>query len=434
MAVMVALARPSFGAAVAPAADSLTFDQVISQVVQKNDRVAASQFMQEAAERRAASTGVWDDPMLMLGAQNVPTNFGFSMDPMTMKMIGLSQNIPYAGYKGLERKAAQAQARAAAEDRRGTEVDLVAAAKTAYFELFYLLQNLQELRFQREILEQVYTSSAAKLRTNQAGQDEVLGSQAEIWRLETTILSTQQEITASGARLNSLRGENPAAPLSPLAAPPAVALPENQDGWLKAAEENYPPLARLSRQAESYGFSARASRRMSWPMLNLEASYGFRSGYDISMDGMAEPRDNMVSFQANISLPIFGRGKQRQMARSMLAMQQSTEAEANQLRRDVQAELVTLYERARRLSQTLVSYRNQIIPATEDAFRSALAGYTTNRTTFASLSSFSLALYRDRITANQVAYELARTLTEVDRYTQGTTQWKTTDAKDEQLK
>lgn len=434
MAVLLASARPSSGAEAAPSADSLTLDQVIRQVVEKNDRVAAARFMQEAAERRVASAGVWDDPMLMLGAQNVPTNFDFTMDPMTMKMVGLSQNIPYAGYKGLERKAAQAEARAAEEDRRGTEIDLVAAAKTAYYDAYYLQQNLREFNLQREILEEVYTSSISKLRTNQTGQEDVLSSQAEIWRLETTILSTEQEITAAVARLNSLRGESPDAPLSPLAAPPEIPLPESADTWISAAEVDYPPLARLNRQAEVYNLSARASRRMAWPMLNVEASYGFRSGYDIGMDGMSEARDDMVSFQAKLSVPIFSGGGQRAMARSMEAMQRGTEAEAAQLRRDIKADLVTLYERARRLSQTLASYRNQIIPATEDAFRSALAGYTANRTTFASLSSYSLTFYRDRITANQVANELARTLSEADRYTKGTTGWASTSAASEQSK
>lgn len=405
------------------APDSLTIDQVVRQVIQRNDRVAAARFMRESAERRANSSGIWDDPMLMLGIQNTPTNFDLSMDPMTMKMVGISQNIPYAGYKGLERQAARAEAGAAWEDQRGTEVDVVAAAKTAFYDVYYLQQTLNELQVQREILEQVVASSRSKLRTNQAGQDEVLGSQADLWRLENEILSTEQEKASSEARLNSLRGEDPNRSLPPLASPPDYDLPESVEPWLTEADQNYPPLAAFKRRAESYGLTAKANRRMAWPMLSLEASYGFRSGFDPGMDGTQIARDNMLSFQTNIALPIFGWGKQRQMARSMEAMQRSAEADASQLRRDVHADLVTLYQRAQRLSQSLYSYRNQIIPATEDAFRSALAGYTANRTSFASLSSYSLSLYRDRITANRLADDLAQTLIEVERYTKGSSGW-----------
>jgi len=353
---------------------------------------------------------------------------------MTMKMVGLSQNIPFSGYKGLERKAAEAEARAALEDQRGTEVDMVAAAKTAFYDVYYFQQTLKELQSQREILEQVVASSMAKLRANQAGQDEVLGSQADVWRLENVILSTEQEKSASEARLNSLCGEDPSRQLPPLAAPPAYALPESVQTWLTEADKNYPPLASLKEKSESYGLSARANRRMAWPMLNLGASFGLRSGSQIGFDGMETKRDNMLSFQASISLPIFGRGKQRQMARSMEAMQRATEAEGNQLRRDVQSDLTTLFLRVQRLSQALESYRNRIIPATQDAFSSALAGYSANRTSFALLSSYSLSLYRDRITANQLADDLARTLIEVDRYTKGTTGWESITNTNEKLK
>ncbi len=403
--------------------ESLTIDQVILQVVGNNDRAAAARFMQEAAERRVSAEGVWDDPMLMLGAQNVPTNFDFEMDPMTMRMIGLSQNIPYSGYKGLEKKAARAEARAAFQERRETEIDLVAAAKSAFFEVYFLRQNMVELKRQHEILEQVFATSTAKLRVNQAGQDEVLGAQADIWRLEIAILSTEQEITSAVNRLNSLRGAEPEAPLPSLVAPPMPSLPASADNWIAVAERIYPPLLRLNEKAEGYEFSARSSRRMAWPMLELGASYGFRSGVNIGAGGMSENRDDMVNFQATISLPIFSIGKQRSMARSMEWMGRSAESEFAQLRRDTRAELLTLYQRARRLSQTLDSYRDRIIPATEDAFRSALAGYAANRTTFALLSSFGLALYRDRLTSNQVAYDLARTFVEIERFAEGTTRW-----------
>ncbi|MCM2272008.1 MAG: hypothetical protein NDJ18_05580, partial [candidate division Zixibacteria bacterium] len=78
------------------AADSLTIDQVISEVIKSNNRAEAARFMARSAEENASSAGRWKDPMLMFGIQNTPTNFDLDMDPMTMKMVGLSQDIPYS--------------------------------------------------------------------------------------------------------------------------------------------------------------------------------------------------------------------------------------------------------------------------------------------------------------------------------------------------
>jgi cobalt-zinc-cadmium efflux system outer membrane protein len=403
--------------------DSLTLDEIIKEVLARNDRVAAGRFMQEAAERRIPSAGAWDDPMLMVGVQNLPTKFDFQTDNMTMKMVGINQNIPYAGQKGLQRQAASAEASASAEERRTIEVELVTAAKQAYYDLYYRQLNLSDLERQREFLQQVVASSTAKLRANQASQDEVLASNADLWRLESVILSLQQQVDAATFNLNSLRGLPADSSMPPLATPRLPQTPTTPNDWLSVAEQKYPPLQRLHRQAEGYGFSARAARRMQWPMFELSASYGFRSGTTLRPDGMEKLRDDMVSFQANISLPIFTGRKQGQMARSMEAMQKSTLAELRQLKRNIQTDLLALYERAQRLEQSLSLYRNRILPASEDAYRSALAGYTSNRTSFISLLTYAVALYRDRITVNELANELARTLADAERYTTDPQVW-----------
>jgi cobalt-zinc-cadmium efflux system outer membrane protein len=407
----------SFSSASAQVKDSLSIDRVIREVLKNNDRLAAAKYMAESAERRAQSAGTWDDPMLMFGVQNLPSNFDFKMDPMTMKMVGISQNIPYAGQKGLERKAARSEAQASAEQTRETEADLVIAARQAYFDLYYRRQNLLVLEAQREIVNQIIAATTARLRSNQAGQDEVLSSQAELGRLESSILSQQQQIEAVEQGLNAIRGVDPATKVPELIAPPFDLVPDSVAVWINLAEQNYPAVKRVNRQAEGYRFSAEASRRMRWPMLGLAASYGIRSGEEMLPDGMFKPRDNMVSFQANLSLPIFSRRAQTNMARSMEAMQKSRVAEANQLWRDAQADLQSLYARAVRLQKSLELYRERVVPASEDAYRSGLAGYTSNRLPFTSLLDYAITVNRDKITANDIAGELGRTLAEVYRYT-----------------
>lgn len=397
--------------------------EVVGQVIRANNRIAAARYMERSAEANIGAAAAWPDPMLMLGLENAPTNFDLDMDPMTMKMIGISQEIPYAGYLGLQRRAARAEAEAAAAERRTTAVDLATAAKLAYIDLYFKQRNLQDLNRQRELLDQVITSATAKLRANQATQDEVLAAQADLWRLESMILSLEQEIDAARINLNSLRGVDAGTSIPPLAPPDFPPVPDSPSALIESANSHYPALAQLERQAESFRLSGAASRRMVWPMLALEAEYGFRSGFDMGLHGEEEPRDNMVSLRANISLPIFSGGQQRSMARSMEAMSQSTTAEAAQLRRDIEAAIVSLHQRAQRLSQSLNLYQNRIIPAAEDAYRSALAGYTANRTPLTTLLNYEVNIYRDRITVTQLAMDLTRTLAEIERYTTNATQW-----------
>jgi outer membrane protein TolC len=397
--------------------DTLRMEDVVNQAIRNNDRATAARYMEKASFQKIGPAGAWDDPMLMVGAINVPTSFDFKMDPMTMKMIGISQNIPYAGQTGLASKAAGAEFEASREDRRGVELDLATSARYAYLDLYYRQRILRYIEDQHSLQQDIVASITAKLRTDQASAADVAAAQADLWRLESGILSAEQEIDGARNNLLSLMGREPGGSLPPLAEPTRENIPATVDGWLDSARQNYPPLRKLNRQSESYAFSAAGARRMRYPMLGLSADYGIRASTPM------EKRDNMVGFQATLSLPIFSGRQQGNMARSMESMHQSALAEASQMWRDIRASLVTLHSKAQRLSRSLKLYQERIIPADEDAYRSAFSGYVANRVPFISLLTYSLSIYRDRIMANQIEYELLRTLAEAEQFTSNPDDW-----------
>ena len=399
------------------ASDSLHLEDVIKAVVEHNDFVAAARYMEKASNLKIGPSGAWDDPMIMAGVQNLPTSFDFRADEMTMKMIGISQSIPYAGQKGLLAKAARADAEASREGTRGTETNLVTAAKYAYYEFYYTQQILDYTNSQLQIQQDVVKSATAKLRSDQASQADVLTAQANLWRLESDVLNTQQAIEAAENNLLSLMGREPGEKLPPLAAPEARQIPAVAEEWFDKAKEHYPELKRLERQSRSYAFQAASAQRMRWPMLSVAGSYGFRE------DTPDMRRDDMISLQVNLSIPVFSGRQQGRMAQSMEAMRRGAEAEANQLWRDTKANLQTLHSRATRLRQSLDIYRERIIPADEEAYRSAYTGYSANRVPFINLLTYAMNIYRDRIDASQIEHELSRTLAEAEQYTTNPLTW-----------
>jgi outer membrane protein, heavy metal efflux system len=393
----------------AQTSDTVRLEAVVRQVVAHNDRLAAMSYMERAAQEKIGPAGAWDDPMLMLGVVNLPTTLKFDQDMMTMKMIGLSQSIPYAGQKGLEAKAAKAEAAVSRDETESMRRELVAAATTAYADLYYRRRAVTQLAAQYELLDQVVASTRAKLTVDLGTQDELLAAQAEQWRLQAQLVMAESDAEESGYRLNALRGVEPMIQIGVLAEPVWDSLPATAEPWLATARESYPPLAKLRHQGESYGFSAQAASRMSWPMLGLSAEYGVRGSADM-------PLDNMLSFQATFSLPLFSGRAQRKMARSMTAMQESSTAEEAQVWRDVQADVSALYLHALHYHDNVRLYEERIIPASEDAFRGALAGYTTNRTPLTNVLNYALAIARDRLTLLEQKRSLARTMAEAGKY------------------
>jgi outer membrane protein TolC len=397
--------------------DSLRLNDIIRRVIENNDRASAARLMEKAAIAEIGPAGAWDDPMLMVGFQNLPTSFKFDEDPMTMKMVGLSQRIPYAGEKGMLGKASRAKANAAREETRGTILDLVTAAKFAYFNLYYQRQALEFISAQHDIQQDILTSVTARLRADQASQADVFAAQADLWRLQADILALEQDVVTAENELLSLMGREPGTKFPPLATPVMKTLDQSSEMWLSNSEI-YPPLRQLKSRGDNYLYSASAARRMQWPMVEFEGSYGFREDIPPDPESMvpAMKADNMISFQVNFSIPIFSGRQQGKMARSMDFMRQSSEAEYSQKSREIRADLTTLHARAQRLNQSMILYRDRIIPADQDSYRSAFSSFAANRLPFTSLQMYALSIYRDRLMLNQLEYELARTLSEAEKY------------------
>jgi len=415
IAVLIICATSPLYAQTVPS-DTLTMDRVVQEVVRNNDRLKAAAFMEEAARREVGPAGAWDDPMLMLGVQNLPPSFRFDEEMMTMKMIGLSQRLPYAGEKGLQAKSKRALADAAIEERNQTALDLVAAAKTAYVELYYHQRVIDDLERQRELAEQIAVSVRSRVEANLAGMDELNASLAAMWRLDAEILTHHNDAHSAHHQLDALRGVISPDEM-PAVAPPSVAeLPDTFLVWTDSARVNYAPLRQMLHQAESYRLNAMASNRMSWPMLELSASYGIRE--DLVMDdGMVEPQDNMWNFGATFSLPIFKGRQEKQMARSMTAMQHQMEAEAAQMAKDVDADLRALHMRAEHFRDAAAMYADKIVPADDEAFKTALAGYSSGRTSLPDLLNYAMTIYRDRMTLTDLQLAYAAAVYQAERYT-----------------
>ena len=409
----IAAGLSAVSVSVTRAADTLRVEQVVTDVLQHSDRIAAARYMEEAAKVKIGAGSAWDDPMLMLGLQNVPTNFNLKMDPMTMKMIGLSQNIPLAGQKGLQTRASREEASAATEDRLTMQADEMASARSAYADLYYRSMALRDLSAQYELLQQIVEATKSRLIVNQASQEELLAAQAEMWRMESQLLMADHDVNEKWFLLQAMRGRPQDSVMPPLAEPSLDSLPRTPDQWIALAKQNYPALKRLASQSRQFAFEAQASGRMRWPMLNLQASYAVRSATD-AMTGM--PLDNMYSFQAGISLPLFSSRSQKKMARSMEAMRTSSNYEASRLARGIEARIRTLHEISIHSVQSIALYRDRIIPADEDALNGAMAGYAANRMPFTSLLSYALNVYRDRIAARQRSNQLAQAMAEISKY------------------
>lgn len=374
--------------------DSLTLQQVWSEVAAANPDLAARTAVERAAASRIGPAGAWDDPMLMLGAMNVPTNLRFDMDPMTMKSIGLTQTLPLNGARGLSRRAARIALREEQAATGGVRAEQFAMAYGAFADLAFARQLQAVVAEQAVTLQRIADAAQSRLSTNAGSLEDVLRARADLARLIDDRAALAREETAARSALNALLGRPVDTPVGAVGEVPAPQLPPSPESWTTRLDETVPALRVLTARAASYDARRAASRRSIIPDLSLSATYGRRGTL---MDGTAQ--DNMWTFEASAALPIFSAPRQRQVAKEMQALADQAAAERVATRLRAQRDLVSVYAEAQRAHDTATAYARDILPLDRQAVDTALAGFVSGRDDYLRVQGATLALYRDTISS-----------------------------------
>ena len=84
---------------------------LLAQAVENNPDIQAARRELAAARSRVSPAAALDDPMLEAGVVNLPAkSLSFRREDMTMKMIGITQRLPYPCKRALRRELAEKEA------------------------------------------------------------------------------------------------------------------------------------------------------------------------------------------------------------------------------------------------------------------------------------------------------------------------------------
>src|SRR4030095_914261 len=185
---------------------------LISVVLRDNPMVKASRAKWEMMKARVPQARAWED--LRAGGDfrversvNIPPNS--FMDQTAM----LEQEVPISG-KNLSRgRAALAEARAAFEDSRRAELDVVMRTRTAYARLANGYPQLEVNRRNGELLDQFVQISRSRYESGTATQADVLIAQTDAAKLLEASAEIERDISERQSALNVLMNRPAQAPL-----------------------------------------------------------------------------------------------------------------------------------------------------------------------------------------------------------------------------
>ncbi len=403
-AVLAAAVIALCGLVVAPRpAAALDLEGALRQAAAANPTLAARNEMVEASRRRVAPAGAWPSPMAELGAVNVPTNGRFDMDPMTMKMIGVTQRVPLFGANRLARGAARAEVGGASAVAEMTAFEIWGMTWQAYADAYYAGELARLADSHGTVMERMVQSARARYESGNGRLEDILRAQAEQGRTLADGASFRAEERGARARLDALRGVMPGASADSLAPPPAPAVPAAPDAWLAAVMPSHPRLREQQARVDHYRLSARASRRMTWPDLELRGSYGWRK----PLAGLY-PQDNMFSASVGFMLPIFAGARERSEAAAMDAMARASESERTAAELELRAQIAGVHAMAAAAQRTVGLLADTVVTTQRRASDASWVSYRAGATDLWRVFESAHTLYSEEIALLRARQELAR--------------------------
>jgi outer membrane protein TolC len=400
-AFLLAAALP---AAAQESIDDPQLEALLAEAAQKNPDLLAARRETGAARSRISPAGALDDPMLEAGVLNYPVESrSFKTEDMTMKMIGVTQRLPYPGKRALRRDVAEKEALAAEANLRELANRVRRDVKVAYFELGLVDESLRLAERNRRVLEQYLSIAESRYGVGQGSQADVLKAQTQVSKMLEELIKLGRERPSLEAELNRAAGRAGApAGVNP---PPAQAreVSLRLDELRAAARDGRPQLLAQQRMVDRGAAAAALARKDYYPDFDVRFSYGQR---DNAMD---MKREDMVSFTVAINLPVWGQSKRDPRVAEAEAMRDQASAMYQARLNELDAMLRQQLAAAEQALKAVRLYETGLLPQARLTADASLAAYRVGRADFFSLLDSRMTVFNAEVgyAASLAAYNKA---------------------------
>jgi outer membrane protein TolC len=370
---------------------AISFEAALKRALQESPMLAASAARIDAARSAAIPAGELPDPKLALGIDNLPLDgpdrFSLTRDFMTMRRIGVMQEVPNRAKRDARASAGQARtalAEAEAAIVRSTVKRETALAWIARYEIERQLVRIDALAQENRLLD---AAVRARLAGGQGRASEIVAPRQEAALIEerrdALTARREQAIAAlkrwvGAAADEALEGTAPDWPIEP--------------DQLTHRLRHHPELAAFGPQGwvlDAEAAEAEAARKPDW---SVALSYQLR-GPQFS---------NMAGVEVSFDLPLFSGTRQEPRIAAKRAERTALNAEREALLREHAAQLASDLADYQRLSRALTRQREVLLPLAAEKVELTMAAWRGGKGELADL----VAARRERIDAELKLIEL----------------------------
>lgn len=362
---------------------------LIHEALKANAEVKQMHSLHTASKETVRPAGALEDPEIGFTLRDIPTdNWAQNQEPMTQKMLELSQKLPFPGKRRLRSEVAEEQARSDGYLYRDKANEVRAKVVIDYWNLSMAHSNSDLTQKNKQFWEQVVQVAETRYSVGQGQQADVLQAQVELGNYLDRLFQWTQKQESIRADLNALRAQPPQTPVNrpqPLRSRPfQLKLDE-----LLAQAKTRPQLQALQAIIAKQGKAVDLAKKKYFPDARVTLGYGFRE----TLAGINQKQADMFSSTVMFNLPIWHADKIKPRIRE----EQAKESAAREAHQSAWNQLAALirdrHAKLQRLANQIVLLDQGIIPQARQAATASLSSYQVGTLDFAQLYQSQMTVY-----------------------------------------
>jgi len=373
------------------AAKSLTLHQATELALQNDAELVRLQLAEASASEQAVAAGQLPDPVVKLGLLNLPSDtFALDQEPMTQFRIGLMQQFPAGDTLDIRSEQVILKGQTNRILRIDRRLKIRRDVQNLWLEINFWQQNQAVLNEDRALFAQLIEVTQSLYGVGKVNQQDVLGAELELSRLQDRALNARLQEQELRAKLSRWIG--PANKLRPFEY--AV------DDWTVPAIEqieqtllSHPQIQLLDLEVDISGKSLELAQQGYKPQWGAEVGYGKRDGKN--PDGSS--RADFLSAAISVQLPLFTGKRQDKSTRAAQLALQATRYQRQDMLFALRAQVDIEVQRERKFRERISLYQQKIIPMAAAQSTASMNSYQADTAAFAEVVRAALQVQQLRL-------------------------------------
>jgi outer membrane protein TolC len=382
----------------------LYLEDVLEIALQQNPGLQAVQFGARAAEARIPQAGSLPDPQLTLGVLSLPVDsYKFNQEPMTQKVIGISQSIPFFGKLDFKEEIATQESHMLAGQLQQTRLLLLDNVKKTYYRLAYLRNALDVVAKNRILLGDLVEITRTRYAVGKGIQQDILKGQVQLLQEEQRIIELRELYQNASADLNVLLNQLPQQILPDPVQPPVTQIEFDLTTLQETALQNSPILKIYQHSTEQAQAQADLAKRDYWPDFKFSVTYGQR-----------EQRPDFLGAMVALNLPLYFGAKQSQRVEETQLLSQNSLLSYHDQKIRLFRDVKNGMDEIDKNQQLINLYQEEIIPHAEQALQSSIAAYQNDKVDFLTVINNQMTLLTQQLKLEQLIRDYHQTIADLE--------------------